>query len=101
MKNRQHKYILKAFLESSIPAVIRRDSLELLAVDSVIGGYCTCVLKGAKTIDITSDELILKSQKIAFSDLINCSSGAEKDELIVYYRLLILVECILLQYRQR
>ena len=38
MKNKQHEYILKAFLESSIPTVMRRSSLELMAIDSIIGG---------------------------------------------------------------
>ena len=37
MKSNQHEYILKAFLNSSIPAVIRRSSPELMVIDSVIG----------------------------------------------------------------
>ena len=73
MKSKQHEYILKAFLNSSIPAVIRRSSPELMVIDSVIGGYCS-----------------------------NCSStGMEKDELVLYYRLAILVESILIQYREQ
>ncbi len=37
MKSKQHEYILKAFLNSSISAVIRRSSPELMVIDSVIG----------------------------------------------------------------
>lgn len=45
MKNKQHKYILKAFLESRIPAKIRLNAPELMAIDSIIGGCCTQLLK--------------------------------------------------------
>ena len=48
----------------------------------------------------TSSEIISKTEKAAFSELINQSTGMEKDELVVYYRLAILVESILIQYRK-
>ena len=100
MKNKQHEYILKAFLESSIPAIMRRSSPELMAVDSVIVGYCTQLIKRAKFIEFPSNEIISKNTKKTFSKLINQSTGIEKDELVVYYRLAILVESILIQYQQ-
>lgn len=100
MKNKQHKYILKAFLNASIPTVIRRSSPELVVIDSVIGGYCSQLIKRAKFIELPSSEIISKTEKAAFSELINQSTGMEKDELVVYYRLAILVEAVLLQYRQ-
>lgn len=98
MKSKQHEYILKAFLNSSIPAVIRRSSPELMVIDSVIGGYCSQLIKRAKLISLQSSEIISKTEKAAFSELINQSTGMEKDELVVYYRLAILVESILIQY---
>ena len=100
MKNKQHEYILKAFLESSIPAVMRRSSPDLMAIDSIIGGYCTQLVKRVKCIEIPSSEIISKVEKNIFAELINRSTGMEKDELVVYYRLAILVESILFQYRQ-
>jgi len=100
MKNKQHEYILKAFLESNIPMVMRRSSPELMAIDSIIGGYCTQLIKQAKFVELPSSEIISKTEKVAFSELINQSTGMEKDELVVYYRLAILVESILIQYRQ-
>lgn len=51
MKNKQHKYILKAFLESRIPAKIRLNAPELMAIDSIIGGCCTQLLKQSKFIE--------------------------------------------------
>lgn len=100
MKNKQHEYILKAFLESSIPAIMRRSSPELMAIDSIIGGYCTQLVKRAKFVELPSNEIVSKTEKAVFSELINKSTGIEKDELIVYYQLAILVESILIQYRQ-
>ena len=95
MKNKQHKYILKAFLESRIPAKIRLNAPELMAIDSIIGGCCTQLF-----IEFPADTIISKDDKKVFSELINQSAGMEKDELVIYYRLAILAESILIQYRQ-
>ena len=100
MKNKQHEYILNAFLNSNIPTVIRRNSPELMVIDSVIGGYCSKLIKRAKHIELPPSEIISKTEKSAFSELINQSTGTEKDELVLYYRLAILVESILIQCRQ-
>lgn len=100
MKNKQHEYILKAFLKSSIPAVMRRTAPELTVIDSVIGGYCSQLIKRAKLIELSSSEILSKTEKAAFSELINQAAGTEKEELVVYYRLAILVESILIQYRK-
>ena len=100
MKSKQHEYILKAFLNSSIPMVIRRNSPELMVIDSVVGGYCSQLIKRDKRIELPSSEIISKTEKAAFSELINQSTGMEKDELVVYYRLAILVESVLIQYRR-
>ena len=100
MKNKQHEYILKAFLESSIPTVMRRSSPELMAIDSIIGGCWTQLVKREKFVELPSSEIISRTEKVTFSELINQSTGMEKDELVVYYRLAILVESILIQYRR-
>lgn len=100
MTNKQHEYILKAFLESNIPIVIRRNFPELMAIDSIVGGYCTQLIKRAKFLDIRSNEIISTREKNTLSELINQSTGIEKDELVAYYRLAILVESILVQYKR-
>lgn len=79
---------------------MRRSSPELMAIDSIIGGYCTQLVKRAKFIELPTREIISKTEKSVFSELINQSTGMEKDELVVYYRLAILVESILIQYLQ-
>ena len=48
MKNKQHEYILKAFLKSSIPTIMRRSAPELMAIDSVIGGVLLSIDKARK-----------------------------------------------------
>lgn len=82
MKNKQHKYILKAFLESRIPAKIRQNAPELIAIDSIIGGCCTQLLKQSKFIEFPADTIISKDDKKVFSELINQSAGVERDELV-------------------
>lgn len=98
MKNKQHEYILKAFLASNIPAVIRRSAPKLMVIDSVLGGYCTQLIDHARSIELPASEIISKAEKAAFSELIDRSTGAEKDELVVYYRLAILVGSVLIRY---
>lgn len=100
MKNKQHEYILKAFIESRIPANLRRSAPEIMIIDSIIGGYCMQLVEQSKFIDPPSGIIISKPVKAVFSELINQSTGMEKDELVVYYRLAILVESILIQYCQ-
>ena len=100
MKNKQHEYILKAFLETNIPIAIRRNSSNLILLDSVIGGYCTQLINNIKHIDVESDLIISKEEKKCISALINEVTGREKDEIIVYYRIMILVESILIQYQK-
>ena len=68
MKSKQHEYILKAFLNSNIPTVIRRNSPELMVIDSVIGGYCSKLIKQAKHIELPPSEIISKTEKPLFQN---------------------------------
>lgn len=45
MKDKQHELIIKAFIQAKIPEAIRRYAPDLINLDSVIGGYCTQLLK--------------------------------------------------------
>ena len=94
MENKQHMYILKAFVESRIPTAICKHAPELIIID------CTQLINREKFIELQSGEIISKSEKADFSKLINQSTGIEKNELVVYYRLAILVEAVLIQYRK-
>ena len=98
MKNKQHEYIFKAFLSSKIPAAVHEHAPNLIAVDSAIGGYCTQLLRHEKKFNCPTDSIISKEERDAFAKLINHSSGMEKDEVVIYYRLAVLAEAVVLQY---
>ena len=100
MKNKQHEYILKAYLKSKIPTVIKQNEANLVLLDSVIGGYCTQLLDNEKNFKIQSNQIINKEEKTIFSKLINNTIGIEKEEIIIYYHLIILVESILIKYNK-
>lgn len=70
MKNKQHEYILKAFIESRIPANLRRSAPEIMIIDSIIGGYCMQLVEQSKFIDPPSGIIISKPVKAVFSELI-------------------------------
>ena len=96
MKNRQHELIIREFLETKIPEVIKQDQPDFISIDSALGGYCTRVLRGDKAINM--QPVITKEDKRVFSELINQNNGDRKSELIIYYRLAVLTEEVLLQY---
>ena len=52
MKNKQHEYILRAFVEAHIPVAIRKCAPELIAIDSIMGGYCTQLINREKFIEL-------------------------------------------------
>lgn len=98
MKEKQHELIIKAFIQATIPEAIRQYAPNLMNVDSFIGGYCTQLLKSKGKIELISNEVITKDEINLFSQLINDTSGEEKEELIIYYRLLRLTEAIIYHY---
>ena len=98
MKNKQHEHILKAFLASKIPAAVYEHAPELVAVDSVIGGYCTRLLRRNKALKCSPESLITKEKRAAFAELINRAPDTEKDEIVIYYRLAVLAEAVVLRY---
>lgn len=98
MRNKQHEYILRAFSESKIPEVIKSNAPELISIDSVLGGYCSQLLSN-KRLNVLTDLFISDEDKKKISDLINKSKGKLKQELIIYYRLAILAETIINEYK--
>lgn len=98
MKNKQHEYILRAFLASKIPPKIKENAPELMVLDADVAGYCTQLLHGKKTIDLCDSTLLSSTEKDIFSRIINQSED-EKNDLVIYYRLFIIADGILQQYR--
>lgn len=100
MKNKQHEFIIKAFLESKIPEALREYAPQLIDIDSAIGGYCIELLKTKDGLNLLSDKIISENDKILISQIINKSTGNAKVNLLLYYRLAILTESILYQYKR-
>ena len=98
MRNKQHKHILKAFLNTKVPTIIKQNSPDLVLLDTVIGGYCIQLLKKEK-IDFISNEIITTEEDNILLKLINNSLETEKEEIEIYYQLIKLVELILLKYK--
>ncbi|HHW46457.1 MAG TPA: hypothetical protein GXX17_06045 [Clostridiales bacterium] len=98
MQNKQHEFILRAFVESKIPCEIKNNAPELIALDTIIGGYCTQIIKKPSTLNILKKPILSAEEKNVFTSLINNASGKNKEELVLYYRLAILAESIILQY---
>jgi len=97
MKNKQHEFIMKAFVESKIPELLKSDAPELIMVDSILGGYCTQILGNGRP-SLISKKIISNEFKKVVNELLNKSEGASKQELIIYYRLAILAETIVCEY---
>lgn len=97
MKNKQHEYILKAFVNTRIPTPLKGYS-DLILLDSIIGGYCNQLLHHVKNISFVDKTIISKSDKDLFSHIINSSAGDKKEEIVFYYKLILLVEVVLQKY---
>lgn len=67
-------------------------------MDSIIGGYCTRLLRRDKALECPPDGLITKEERVTFADLINRAPDTEKDEIVIYYRLAVLAEAVVLRY---
>lgn len=98
MKNKQHKYILKAYLKSKTPNVIK-DYPNLIVLDEYLAGYAARLL-GSEKFKVPNAELISEDEKLLYSKLINSLKGNEKEETLIYYRLTVLVGLVLSQYTE-
>lgn len=98
MIKKEHKYILKAFWKSKLPSIIKEYAPHLILTDSAIGGYCEQLLKNKSKISITSNKLITDDEIKVYSHLINISTGNQKEELVIYYRLIRLTESVIYYY---
>lgn len=67
-------------------------------MDSIIGGYCTRLLGRNKALECSPEGLITKEERATFAELINRAPDTEKDEIVIYYRLAVLAEAVVLWY---
>ena len=102
LKNKVDKLVLKAFLELSVPDVLRREDapLAVRAGDELRSVTNRLLMGRSESIEILTPGLISKEDKAALNNIITClPDGDEKRELIFFYRLAVLVETVVLKYR--
>ena len=102
LKNRVDKLVLKAFLETQVPEVLRREDAALAqrAGDELRSVTNRLLMGRSETIEILTPGLLTKEDKAALNNIITrLPDGEEKRELVFFYRLAILVETIVLKYR--
>ena len=100
LKNKADKLVLKAFLETPAPEVLRSEPelYECFAVQ--LASLANRLLMGRnETIEFLKPPLT-KEDKTAINALITrLPDGAEKRDLVFFYRLAILAETLLYKYR--
>lgn len=102
LKNKVDKLVLKAFLETPVPDVLRREdaALAVRAGDELRSVTNRLLMGRSETIEILTPALLTKEDKAAINNLITrCPDEEEKRELVFFYRLAILVETVVLKYR--
>ena len=100
LKDKSHKLILQAFLDIKFPSALKECNHfnEFILLDSFVAGYCEQLLHSKDRVIKLKPPLISKEKKSMFSDIINKQYGEYKDEIVIYYKLLTLVEIVLNHY---
>lgn len=102
LANRTDKWILKAFLELPTPPALEAADAELARrCGEELRSLANRLLMGrAEIIAILNPWAISREDKAAVNALITrLPDGAEKRELVFFYRLAVLVELVILKYR--
>lgn len=102
MKNRAEKLVIKAFLELETPKVLllqnaalaQRFGADLRALANRL------LMSREERIVVSGPHILNREDKVLLNEIVTRQpDGAEKWEMIFFYRLAILVEIILLKYR--
>lgn len=102
LKNKADKLVLKALLETPVPELLRREDAALAArCGDELRSLANRLLVGrSERIEILTPAILTKEDKAAINALITRSpDGAEKRDLIFFYRLAVLSETVILKYR--
>lgn len=102
LKDKAHKLILQAFLNIKFPSFLKECNHfnDFILLDSFVAGYCERLLHSKDQSIKFKPPLISKENKNMFSNIINKQHGEYKGEIVLYYKLLTLVEIILNHYNR-
>lgn len=103
INDRTDKLVLKALLEIRTPQAIADADAALAARCAEARSLANRLLVGrGGTIELYAPFAVSREDKAAINDLITrMPEGAEKRDLVFYYRLLALAEMVILKYRAR
>jgi len=102
LSNKVDKLVLKAFLENKVPEALRREDAELAVRigDDMLSMANRLLMGRSETIEILKLPLISKEDKTLVNAIISrLADEKTKQEVVFFYRLVILVETILYKYR--
>ena len=102
LSNKVDKLVLKAFLENKVPEALRREDAELAVRigDDMLSMANRLLMGRSETIEILKLPLISKEDKTLINAIISrLTDEKAKQEVVFFYRLVILVETILYKYR--
>lgn len=100
LKDKAHKLILQSFLYIKFPSALKECNHynDFILLDSFVAGYCEQLLHSKDQVIKFDFPLISRDAKDMFSNIINKQHVECKDEIVLYYKLLTLVEIVLNYY---
>lgn len=100
MLNKQHEYILKAFLESRIPDAVRMHAPSVLVTDSVLEDCCRRLIRLERRFNVPDLSRVIGKDRDVLIGIASRADEYERDELMNYYRILMLTVSVLEQYHR-
>lgn len=98
MVNKHHEYILRAFLEVKLPYEVRKTHPSLLVTDSGLEECCMQLMRNERRFKSPDPMLIVGDDADTLLRLVGSLPDDERDELLDYYRLMMLTVSVLRQY---
>lgn len=98
--NRYHEYVLRAFLEANIPETVKKKAPSLMIADSVIGSCCAQLIRRNQYLKLPSNRIFTGDDRERLMQLISSANEYEKNELMNYYRLVMLTASVLDEYAE-
>ena len=102
LNNRADKLLLKAFLELPVPDALRRADADLAQrCGDGLRSLANRLLVGRSgQIEILTPAVISREDKAALNGIVTrLPDGGEKQDLVFFYRLAVLVEMVILKYK--
>lgn len=98
MRDKHHEYILRAFLAVKIPDTIRRNAAAILVTDSLISDFCNRLLLNERRFHMPDITREYAKDRDMLIELMGKVDDYEREELMDYYRLLMLTISVLKKY---